>query len=142
MTSKRKPQLKNAKTKPDSVSVGNITDSTGVAIGTNAQAYVAQSSGVTADEIATAFVAVMKAVRAMPEGSRKEDAQELVQKLEAEARLGDRADKNRVQRWLAFLAETSADAWEVAIDTFTNPIKGLSSVFQKIAKRAKQDKLS
>jgi hypothetical protein len=37
------------------------------------------------------------------------------------------------------LAIIASDIWEVAIDTFINPIKGLGTIFQKVARRAKPE---
>ena len=92
------------------------------------------------DEIAQAFAAIVEKVNAMPEGAGKEDAKEAAMKLEAEARKGEEADEGRARRWFDFLAETSADAWEVAVTTFANPIAGVGKAFQKIAEKAKEDK--
>jgi hypothetical protein len=38
-----------------------------------------------------------------------------------------------------FLADTAPDAWEVAVEMFTNPIKGVGTVFKKIADKAKSE---
>jgi ribosomal protein L12E/L44/L45/RPP1/RPP2 len=122
-----------------SIRVGDITDSTGVAIGPGAQATVTQTTGVSADEIARAFAVIMQAVDAMPEGARKGDAREAVQKLEAEAGRGEQAEESRVRRWFALLAETSADAWEAAVNVLANPIAGIGTVFGKIAARAREE---
>jgi hypothetical protein len=92
------------------------------------------------DEIARAFVIIMQAVNALPEGSQKQDAKMAVQNLEAEARRGEQADESRARRWFAFLAEISADVWDVTVQTLANPVAGISLVVQKIAQRAKDDR--
>ncbi len=122
------------------IKTGDIQNSQGVAIGHGARATVSVNRGATPDEIALAFARITQAVGAIPDKEEKKEALEVVGKLEAEARLGDEAQESRIKRWLNFLAEISTDAWEVAVDTFSNPIKGLSTVFQKIAKRAKEEK--
>jgi hypothetical protein len=125
------------------IRVGNITNATGIAIGDGARAMVtAASPPLTggAEEIAQAFTRIMQAVRAMPAGAEKDEATDAVKKLEAEARKGDQANAGAVRRWLNFLAETSAAAWEVALSTFTHPVAGLSTVFRKVAERAKEEK--
>jgi hypothetical protein len=38
------------------------------------------------------------------------------------------------------LAETSSDAWEVAITTLSNPVAGIGKVFQLIAQKAKAER--
>lgn len=120
------------------INVGDITGSTGVAVGHGAQATVTQV-GATGDEIAKAFAAITARVNALPPGPAKEDAADAVKKLEGEARKGDQADESRVHRWFTFLAQTAPDAWEVAVDTFINPVKGVSTLFQKIAAKAKAE---
>lgn len=60
--------------------------------------------------------------------------------LEAEARKGDQADEKTITKWLGFLAETAADAWEVAVNTLVNPILGVGKVFQLVAAKAKEEK--
>ena len=137
MTDRKKSSKKPAEDQGD-ITVGDITNATGTAIGHGASATVIQS-GLSGDEIAKIFSTLYHSVEALPAGPAKEDAKDAVQKLEAEARKGEQADKGRVQRWFSFLAETAPDAWEVAVQTFINPIKGVGLVFQKIAARAKEE---
>ena len=118
--------------------LGNITGSTGIAIGRGAQATV--TTGLSGDEIAKVFAALVQQVNALSDGPDKDIAQSAVQGLKAEAEKGDKAEESTVSRWFSFLAQTAPDAWEVAVETFKNPIKGLSTVFQKVAAKAKRDR--
>ncbi len=122
----------------DKITVGNITGSSAIVIGREAQATV--SHGLSGDEIERVFALLMQQVNALPEGSAKDDAKDAVIKLDSEAHKGNQADEGRVRRLFNFLAETAPDAWQVAVDTFIHPIKGLSTVFQKIAERAKAER--
>ena len=70
----------------------------------------------------------------------REDAKNAIGQLEAEAAKGEKADESRVQKWMNFLADTAPDIWEVAVDTLINPVKGVSTVFRKIAERARAEK--
>jgi len=97
-------------------------------------------AGASTDEIARAFAPVEEKVKAMPAGPPRDDAGAAVEKLKAEAGKGDQAEESTVRRWLNFLAEAAPDAWEVAINTMINPIAGVSTVFKKIAERAKAEK--
>lgn len=135
-----KKKVSAASTPSGDIITGDISGSTGVAVGHSAQATVTQSSGTVSDDIAQAFADIVQKVNALPDGPNKDDAKEAVQKLEVEARKGDQVDENRVQRWFSFLAETAPDAWRVAVDTFINPIKGVSTAFQKIAEKAKVER--
>lgn len=122
----------------DNITVGDISDSAGVGIGKNVNIEVTQ--GASAEEIARAFSTLLQAVHAMPDGPEKTMVQTAVQGLEAEAGNGERADEGKIQKWFDFLGQIAPDVWEVAVDTFTNPIKGVSTVFKKVAERAKAEK--
>lgn len=130
-----KPQLGNDR---PSIQVGNISNSTGVGIGSNIQQDIHITQGSSADEIARAFSTLMEAVQAKPAGPIKTVAETAVKGLEAEAAKGEQADESNVQQWFTTLAQMAPDILEVAVNTFINPISGLSTIFQKIAKRAKQ----
>ncbi len=121
------------------IRVGNISNATGVAIGHGAQAVVNQTSA-SIDEVTKAFAGIADAVNQMPNGAKKDDAQEAVQKLEAEAQRGEQADEGRVRRWLAFLAEASEDIWDLAVTTLASPIIGMNAVIRSVAQRAQQEK--
>ena len=69
-----------------------------------------------------------------------EEVESTISWLEKEAKKGDEADEKKVQRWFSFLAEAAPDIWDVAVTTFANPIAGIGTVFQKVAKRAKEDR--
>jgi hypothetical protein len=118
------------------IHVGNISNAGAFAIGHQS---TVTSGGPSADAIAKAFAPLMEKVEAMPAGATKEDAKEAAEKLVKEARQGEAADESRVRKWLNFLAETSSDAWEVAIATMIHPVAGVSTIFQKIAQKAKEE---
>jgi hypothetical protein len=91
-------------------------------------------------DFAQAFALIMKEINALPNNSNKDDASEALQKLKAEAQKGEQADEGRARRWFAFLAEASEDVWEVAVATLANPIIGISTVIQKVAQHAKEER--
>jgi hypothetical protein len=124
----------------NSTKVGDINNSTGVAIGHDMQVNTIQSTHVDLDHIATAFALILQKVNEMPNGPGKIMAQTAVQELKEEATKGAQVEEKNVSEWFKSLAQIAPDIWEVAIDTFINPIKGLSTVFQKIAKRAKEER--
>lgn len=101
---------------------------------------VNDQSGLNVDEVERIFTLIRRQVDLLPQGTDKQDAEEAVTKIESEAKKGEEAQENVVRRWLNFLLETAPDAWEVAIDTFLHPVKGLSTIFQKIAERAKVER--
>lgn len=122
------------------INVGNISGSTGIAIGHGAQVTVHQQTGLSPDETARVFASLMQKVNALSEGATKEDAQEAVKKLETEAKKGEQADEGRVRRSIEFLVEALPDAWEVAVNTVINPLAGINTVFKKIAERVKAER--
>ncbi len=121
------------------ITVGNITGSTGIGIGDNVHVTVTQ--GPTQGEaLAAAFAPILEKVLALPEGPAKTMAQQAAQGLKAEAEKGPAADEKTANDWFAFLAQTAPDAWDVALALFTNPIAGVSTIFQKITARARAEK--
>ncbi len=89
------------------------------------------------DEIEKAFAVILLAVTRLPKGSDKTEAEQAVQSLAKEASKGEEAREKTVSKWMTFLLETAPDVFEVAVETFLSPIKGLSLVFQKVAKKMK-----
>src|SRR5262249_44419112 len=127
----------NHENKSGNIKVGDLSHVTGVAIGHGARASGTQGAAPV-DSIAEPFKAIYDKIDVQPDSETKEDAKGAAQKLEVEARKGEQADDGRVQRWFNFLAETSSDAFDVAVATFSNPVLGVGTVFKKIADRAKE----
>lgn len=120
-----------------SITVGDVNGSN-IVVGNHNRVSV--THGASAEEIAKAFAPLLQAVQAKAESPEKAMAQTAVQGLEAEASKGEEADEGKVQKWIDFLGDMAPDIWEVAVDTFTNPVKGLSTVFKKVAEKAKAEK--
>lgn len=121
------------------ITVGNITGSTGVAIGPNAQAHVTQG-GPAQMQLAVVFAPILEKVQALPDGPAKTMAEQAAQGLKAEAEKGEAANEKKAGDWLGFLAQMAPDAWDVAVAAFASPIAGVSAIFQKIAARARAEK--
>ncbi len=122
----------------DNITVGDISGSTGIAVGKNVKVDV--TNGISAEELTKAFAPLLQAVQAKAESPEKVMAQTAVQGLEAEASKGEEAQEGNIQKWIDILGNMAPDIWEVAVDTFTNPVKGLSTVFKKVAEKAKAEK--
>ena len=144
-----KQAKKNASTKKthrstpsssESITIGDISGGTGFAIGKGAKAVVNQHVGDDADQIVIVFEKLKQMVSTIKDNADKKVAESAIEMLETEARKGDAADESTIKKWLNFLAETAPDAWEVAIDFFINPIRGVGTVFKKIAERAKLER--
>jgi hypothetical protein len=140
MADKKSTKLKTVNTTGsggNNISVGGSVSGSNVVAGNNNRLTIKQ--GASADEIAKAFSTLFQAVEAKPEGPKKMMAQTAVQELEVESAKGEKAEEGKVQEWFEVLAGMAPDIWEVAVDTFTNPIKGLSTVFKKVAEKAKAE---
>jgi hypothetical protein len=140
MADKKSTKLKTENTTGsggNNISVGGSVSGSNVVAGNNNRLTIKQ--GASADEIAKAFSTLFQAVVAKPEGPKKMMAQTAVQELEVESAKGEKAEEGKVQEWFEVLAGMAPDIWEVAVDTFTNPIKGLSTVFKKVAEKAKAE---
>lgn len=124
----------------DSIHIGNISGGIGFAIGTGAEANVTQIKGGDSDDVSRLFEKLINKLNESPQGPDKNIAENAIKALESEARNGEQADENNIQKWFNFLSDTAPDVWEVAIDMLINPIKGLGTVFMKVANKAKAER--
>lgn len=111
------------------VKLGNITN----------QASGSFSSEKINVEIDVLFNTLQERVDALADGPDKNVAQNCIDGLREEANKGEDAQEGSVSKWLNFLLEISPDIWAVAVDSFTNPIKGLGTAFQKVAERVRNE---
>jgi hypothetical protein len=114
---------------------GNVTGSNLNIGGSNVNQRIVDNS--KGDSVQVAFGSIFNEADKLVDASLKEDVLDILQKLQKEAYKGDQANEKRVQSWMNFLAKMTPDIWDVAVRTFINPIDGISSVFQKVAKRAR-----
>lgn len=121
----------------DKITVGDITNSTGVAIGRNARVQV--HSGLDATSAAELFRAIYARIDARPADPNvdKDEITETVQKIEHEAGAGDSANESKLGRWLKALAGMAPDIFDVTIAALASPAAGFGMVAKKIAERAK-----
>jgi hypothetical protein len=124
----------------DKISVEHISSSQGIGIGRGAVASATTyQDGCDAETATAAFAQIHQAVNdSAATAAQKAVAQQAVERLEQEARKGEAADEAEVQQWFQVLATMLPDIAEVAIDTFLNPIKGVSPVFRNTAARARE----
>jgi hypothetical protein len=91
------------------------------------------------DEIAAVFKALNQQLAALPDGPNKIIAKTAVEALEGESQKGEGAQEPEVKKWFGLLAQMAPDIFEVAVNTFVNPLQGLGTVFQKVAQQMKAD---
>ncbi len=69
--------------------------------------------------------------------AEKQDVQEQVAKIKAEASRGKQADTGRLEKLINTLGVMAPDIFEVALATLANPLAGLGLVAKKIGDKAK-----
>ncbi len=116
-------------------------------IKTNEGAYIEGDARVGGDFVnrdkitfESAFDRLREEVARVADTGEREELTATVEKLEKEASKGDSAGENKVRAWFRFLAEMAPDIGEVAVNTFANPIAGVSTVFKRVAERAKEER--
>jgi len=123
----------------DKITVGDITGSTGVAIGRGANATV--TTGLSATDAAQLFNAIYAKIAARPADPNvdKNEIKETVQKIQQEASAGEHANETKLGRWLKFLAGIAPDIFDVTVATLASPAAGFGMIAKKIAARAKSE---
>lgn len=94
--------------------------------------------GLSPSSLERVFAPLAQAVERLADAEARQDAQNAVNKLQAEAARGEQADEGKVERWFNFLIGMSDDIREVAITTFSNPVAGIALIFQKVARKARE----
>lgn len=129
------------KVEGDKINVGDISGSTGVAIGRGASATVTQSSGLSGEDLAKLFTEIRQQIEARPADPdvEKGELKDTVDKIEQETAKGEQANTKKVSRWLGNLADMAPDIFEVTVATLTNPAVGIATAIKKIAAKAKEE---
>lgn len=123
----------------DRISVGNISDSPGVAIGRGAQVKV--QSGIDAKEISELFLPIYQKIESRPPDPfvEKQEITDQVKRIENEVATGERAKPATVVRWLRNLATMAPDIFDVTVAALTSPAAGIYMTIRKIAQKAKDE---
>lgn len=121
----------------DNISVGDITGSSGIAIGRGAQATV--TTGAGAAELAKVFADIYKKIEARPADPNvdKEEVKQDVRRIEQEVAKGEEANASKVERWLKGLADMAPDIFEVTAAALTSPVAAVSTVIRKVVAKVK-----
>ena len=129
-------------TRGDTISVGNISGSSGIAIGRGARASVTHGAGGDADALARAFATIYAAIEARParaaDAFDKNDITQVVQQTQEEAGKGDQADAGRVERLLRKVSAMAPDIGEVVAATLASPLAGVATVVRLVAEKARE----
>ena len=95
-----------------------------------------------AEPLAEAFHAIRQQVEARPADPNveKEEIQDTVKRIEVEARKGDAANPDRLERLLLTLGGMADDIFQVVAATLTSPALGIAKTIQLIAQKAKEER--
>ncbi len=126
----------------DKITVGNIGPGTIAAIGRGAQAKV--TNEMPGADLEKLFDLIYKKIDSLPDEATvpKEDVKEAAEMIEGQIRQGDHADQKALQFNLKALKHMAPDIWEVVVDTFSSPLKGVATIIRKVMEKAKSKDLS
>lgn len=120
--------------------IGNIRINGPAIISQGDNATIHQQGSTSPDEITAAFARLQRVIAEKPASPKRVLAEQAIQGLETEARKGEAANAGTVEEWLTSLLAMLPDIGEVVLQTFLNPIAGVSLVFQKIARKAQEER--
>jgi hypothetical protein len=136
MMSKNKKGLSSINITGENV-VGSIS------AGGRAKVDISQSSVHKSDDpgFERLFELLEERVKARPEDPdvEKQEIQEQVKQIKAEAAQGEKANLNKLERWIRNLSRMAPDIVDVMAASFGGPISGFTAVIQKIATRVKAE---
>ena len=123
----------------DKISVGNISDSQGVAIGRGAQVKI--QSGIEAHELSEIFSVIYQKIESRPLDPlvEKEEITDRVKRIENEVAAGEKAEPAKIERWLRNLAAMAPDIFDVTVAAITGPAAGIYMAIRKIAQRVREE---
>jgi hypothetical protein len=117
--------------------VGSIT------AGGHAKVDVNQNSVQNAEDtnFERLFKLLEEKINARPEDPNvgKQEIQQQINQIKAEATQGEQANLNKLERWIRNLAEIAPDVLDVIVASVGGPVSGLTAVIQKIAARVKAE---
>jgi vacuolar-type H+-ATPase subunit E/Vma4 len=117
---------------------GNISG--GVVVqGPDAKVSV-HNEGMDAKELSALFEQVYQKISERSEDPNvdKEEIEQKVKQIEAEAAKGEQADPTMLQRWLKNLDEIAPDIVDVIAASLGGPVSVFTVVFKKIVERARK----
>jgi hypothetical protein len=131
--------IKGDKVEGDKISVGNISDSEGVAIGRGASVSI--TKGADAEAIAKVFAQIIADLDRLKDANPDDisDAKDVVEEIKAEAEKGEGADETFLHKRFRSIARMGPDILDVVTATLINPAAGVAVVVRKIAEKARED---
>ncbi len=99
-------------------------------------------SGAELIELFKQFQSIYRQIDARPEDPKvdREALKAAVRGIQQEVAQGERADPDKVEKWLTFLAEMADDVFQVTVATLANPAVGVATAVQLITQKAIESK--
>ncbi len=97
-----------------------------------------QYGATSTDEVAAVFKQFLQQIEAMQNTPGKPSAKMAVQGLETENKNGEQATEETINSWFTLLSTMAPAIYDVVVDSLASPIKGLSTIIQKIAIHLKE----
>jgi hypothetical protein len=118
----------------DKISVGNVTGSSGVAIGRGASAVVNQ--GVQGGDLATLFAAIYRQIetRADDPAVDRDEIRQTVERVEQEVGKGEAANPDKVKRWLTTLSDLAPDIVTAVVRVLANPAANVAGAITSMVR--------
>lgn len=92
-------------------------------------------------ELMKQFVGVQQKIETLPDkdDDEKQELKDTVKKIEDEAKKGEEAKPEKVERWLKFIAGMSGDILQVTGAALTNPAAGVATAIRLIVDKVNKE---
>jgi hypothetical protein len=135
---------------PDDSQSGGINISTsggsatiqGDVVAGNKIVTTSRISGAELIELFRQFQSIHRQIDARPDDPRvnRDELKAAVRGIQQEVAQGERADPDKVEKWLMFLAGMADDVFRVTVATLANPAVGVAKAIQLITQKAIESK--
>jgi hypothetical protein len=119
----------------DALTIGAITGSSGIAIGSGASASV--TIGVRGNELAALFQSIHQQIeaRAADPAIDKAELTTAVNRIEQEVAKGDQANQIKVERWISGLTETAPEIANAVVGGLRSASAPIGSAIRQLVDR-------
>jgi len=144
MTQDPSPSQPKPEPAPGSVSIhigGDAKNSQIIGAGGDVLVEGGMQTASTRVDLSTAFAAIYQQIEARPVDPRvdKAEVKQTVEKIEAEAKKGEKADAPSVEMRFRMLAAMAPDVAEVVAATLISPLAAVGTIIRKVAEKAKAE---
>jgi hypothetical protein len=135
--------MSKSKEDPPSINITGENVVGSINAGGRAKVDITQSSVHKTDDpsFERLFELLEERIKARPEDPNveKQEIQQQVSQIKGEAAQGEKANQNKLERWIRNLAGMAPDIVDVMAASLGGPLSGITAVIQKIAARVKAE---